>query len=224
MDFRQAAENFTAEHDLPDWRILLDRIDSTFLAASFSDAAAFIGQIAAAADAVDHHPDVDLRYPAVVHVALTTHAAGGLSPLDATLAQQISQLAATAGLQVEPTSATLLEIAIDARNIDAVRPFWAVVLGYRDLAPSHSTAELRRLVDPRRIGPALWFQQMDEIRPQRNRIHLDVDVAVDVVEQRIAAALAAGGRLVTDAFAPAWWVLADPEGNEICLCTWRNQG
>jgi 4a-hydroxytetrahydrobiopterin dehydratase len=48
-------------------------------------------------------------------------------------------------------------------------------------------------------------------------------VAVEVVEGRIAAGLAAGGRLVTDAFAPAWWVLADPEGNEICLCTWRTQ-
>jgi 4a-hydroxytetrahydrobiopterin dehydratase len=123
---------------------------------------------------------------------------------------------------VEPTSATLLEIAIDARDIEAVRPFWAAVLGYRDLAASHSTADLRRLVHPRRLGPALWFQQTDETRPQRNRIHLDLDVAVDVVERRIAAGLAAGGRLVTDAFAPAWWVLADPEGNEICLCTWRS--
>lgn len=224
MDFRRAAEDFAAAHDLPDWRILLDRIDATFVARSFSDAAAFIGQIAAAADAADHHPDVDLRYPAVVHVALTTHAGGGLSPLDAALARQISQLAAHAGLAVEPTSATLLEIAIDARDVDAVRPFWAAVLGYRDLPATHSTAELRRLVDPRRIGPALWFQQMDEPRPQRNRIHLDVDVAVDVAEPRVAAALAAGGRLVTDAFAPAWWVLADPEGNEVCVCTWRTQG
>jgi 4a-hydroxytetrahydrobiopterin dehydratase len=65
---------------------------------------------------------------------------------------------------------------------------------------------------------------MDEARPQRNRIHLDLDVAVDVVERRVADALAAGGRLVTDAFAPSWWVLADPEGNEICLCTWRRAG
>jgi 4a-hydroxytetrahydrobiopterin dehydratase len=156
-----------------------------------------------------------------VHVALTNHAAGGLSPLDAALARTISRLAADAGLAVEPTSATLFEIAIDARDIDEVRPFWAAVLGYRDLAPSHSTADLRRLVDPRRIGPALWFQQTDETRPHRNRVHLDLDVAVDVVERRINAGLAAGGRLVTDAFAPAWWVLADPECNEICLCTWR---
>jgi 4a-hydroxytetrahydrobiopterin dehydratase len=224
VDFRHAAAAFATEHDLPDWRILLDRIDATFVAGSFGDAAAFVGQVATAADAADHHPDIDLRYPAVVHIALTTHAAGGLGPRDAALARQISQLAAASRLQVEPTSATLLEIAIDARDIDAVRPFWAAVLDYRDLPPSHCTADMRRLVDPRRIGPALWFQQMDEERAQRNRIHLDVDVAVDVVERRVAAALAAGGRLVTDGFAPAWWVLADPEGNEVCVCTWRAQG
>jgi 4a-hydroxytetrahydrobiopterin dehydratase len=129
MDFRQVAEAFAAEHDLPDWRILLDRLESTFSAGSFTDAAAFVGQIAAVADAADHHPDIDLRYPAVVHVALTTHAAGGLSPRDARLARAISELAAAAGLRVEPTSATLLEIAIDALDTDAVQPFWAAVLG-----------------------------------------------------------------------------------------------
>jgi 4a-hydroxytetrahydrobiopterin dehydratase len=221
MDFREVAERFAAEHDLPDWRVLLDRIESTFVAGSFTDAAALIGQIAAAADAADHHPDIDLRHPAVVHVALTTHAAGGLSRRDATLAHQISQLADAAGVKVEPTSATMLEIAIDALDIAAVQPFWAAVLGYREVPPAHCTADLHRLVDPRHLRPAMWFQQMSEPRAQRNRVHLDLDVAEDVVEQRIAAALAAGGRLVTDEFAPAWWVLADTEGNEICLCTWR---
>ena len=53
----------------------------------------------------------------------------------------------------------------------------------------------------------------------------DIDkVAHDEVDARIAAALAAGGRLVSDARAPAFWVLADPEGNEACICTWQNRG
>jgi 4a-hydroxytetrahydrobiopterin dehydratase len=42
----------------------------------------------------------------------------------------------------------------------------------------------------------------------------------DQAEQRVAAAIAAGGRLVTDEHAPAWWVLADPEGNQACVATW----
>jgi 4a-hydroxytetrahydrobiopterin dehydratase len=69
-------------------------------------------------------------------------------------------------------------------------------------------------------GPTIWFQQMDEPRPQRNRIHFDVVVPHDETERRIQATLDAGGRLVYDAEAPAFWVLADPEGNEACVCTW----
>ena len=64
---------------------------------------------------------------------------------------------------------------------------------------------------------------MDAPRPQRNRIHLDVWVPHDQAEERIAAAIAAGGHLVTDEFAPSWWVLADAEGNEACICTWRGR-
>ncbi|MGH3406438.1 MAG: VOC family protein [Streptosporangiaceae bacterium] len=76
------------------------------------------------------------------------------------------------------------------------------------------------LVDPVGQGPAIWFQQMDAPRPQRNRIHFDVSVPHDEAADRIAAALAAGGRLTYEAEAPAFWVLADPEGNEACVCTW----
>jgi 4a-hydroxytetrahydrobiopterin dehydratase len=42
-------------------------------------------------------------------------------------------------------------------------------------------------------------------------------------ESRVAAAIAAGGRLVTDRYAPAWWVLADSEGNEVCVATWMGR-
>ncbi len=78
-------------------------------------------------------------------------------------------------------------------------------------------------MDPLRRGPAIWFQQMDEPRPQRNRIHLDVDVAPELARPRIDAALAAGGTLLADDAAPSFWVLADPEGNEVCVCTWQGR-
>ena len=64
---------------------------------------------------------------------------------------------------------------------------------------------------------------MDEPRLQRNRFHIDVIVPHDVAAQRIAAALAAGGTLVSDMRAPAFWILADPEGNEACICTWQGR-
>ena len=72
-------------------------------------------------------------------------------------------------------------------------------------------------------GPAVWFQRMDAPRPQRNRIHFDVSVPHDEAEVRIQAALEAGGRVVYDAQAPAFWVLADAEGNEACVTTWQGR-
>jgi len=75
------------------------------------------------------------------------------------------------------------------------------------------------LVDPNGRGGPFYFQQMDAPRPQRNRMHIDVWVPYDQAENRIAAAIAAGGRLVTAEHAPGHWVLADPEGNEACVGT-----
>jgi 4a-hydroxytetrahydrobiopterin dehydratase len=98
-----------------------------------------------------------------------------------------------------------------------IRPFWAAVLDYSVVEADGS------LVDPRGQGWPIWFQQMDEPRTDRNRFHLDVSVPHDLAEQRIAAALAAGGRMVSDARAKAFWILADAEGNEACICTWQDR-
>jgi 4a-hydroxytetrahydrobiopterin dehydratase len=112
----------------------------------------------------------------------------------------------------------MLELAIDALDIPAVLPFWRAVLGYSDEpAPDGPPTAI---VDPAGQLPAVWFQQMDAPRPQRNRIHFDVTVAHDEAESRVQAALAAGGVLVSDSAAPSFWVLADAEGNEACVCTW----
>jgi 4a-hydroxytetrahydrobiopterin dehydratase len=217
-----SAAQFDIETDLADWRFLLGRIEAVFVAESFAQAAAFVARLAEAADAANHHPDVDLRYPGRVHVALTTHAVDGLTTADLDLAGTISSLAASAGLAAEPVPARL-EVAIDALDIDAVRPFWKAVLGYEEWPPRVPGGQVWVLVDPSRIGPAFWFQQMDAPRPQRNRIHLDVTVPHDVAEERVAAAVAAGGRVVSDDRARAFWVLADPEGNEACICTWQDR-
>jgi 4a-hydroxytetrahydrobiopterin dehydratase len=96
-------------------------------------------------------------------------------------------------------------------------------LGYEDEPANEDGGQITALVDPLRIGPAFWFQQMDAPRPQRNRIHLDVIVPHDVADQRVAAAVAAGGHVVSDKRARAFWVLADPEGNEACICTWQDR-
>jgi len=61
---------------------------------------------------------------------------------------------------------------------------------------------------------------MDEPRPGGlGAIHLAVWVPIEEAEQRVAAALAAGGRLVRDSQAPSWWTLADAAGNEVDIAT-----
>ena len=217
-----SASQFHERSDMPDWRVLLRRIEAGFRATSFSGAAAFVSRIADAADAAGHHPDVDLRYPGVVHVVLTTHAQHGLTSADVALAGVISEMAAEDGLTSEPWSALTVEVAIDALDIESVRPFWKAILGYAD-EPSTGASDDVALVDPLRIGPSVWFQQMDVARPQRNRLHIDVTVPHDVADLRVAAAIAAGGTLVSAESARAFWVLADPEGNEACVCTWQDR-
>jgi 4a-hydroxytetrahydrobiopterin dehydratase len=217
-----SSAQFHANADLPDWRVILRRIEAGFRGPSFESASAFIGEVTAAAEAAGHHPDIDLRYPGHVHVTLTTHATNSLTSADVELAATISRLAATAGLVGEPWHGLGLEVAIDALDIDAVRPFWKALLGYDEESPGPG-GQIIGLVDPQRIGPAFWFQQMDAPRPQRNRIHIDVTVPHDVAKDRIAAAVAAGGHVVNDDSARAFWILADAEGNEACICTWQDR-
>ena len=200
---------------LAEWRVLVYALHGDFVAPGFSAGAALVQAIAEAADAADHHPDVDLCYPGRVHVALTTHAVGGLSDADVALARTISALAAEAGATPEPHAVQVLEIAIDTMDAERIRPFWEAILGYR--------RRKDELVDPRGTGPTMWFQQMDEPRTDRDRLHLDVIVPHDEADARVEAALAAGGRLVSEAFARSWWILADADGNEACVCTWQDR-
>lgn len=196
------------------WRVLLGRLHATFRTGDFSAGTAFAGRVAVAADEASHHPDVDLRY-GLVHVSLVTHSAGGLTVKDIELARAVTQIAEELGHPGEALAPQDVEIAIDALDVDAVMPFWRAVLGYENVP---GAPDLR---DPVGIGPTVWFQQMDAPRPQRNRIHLDVTVPHDEAANRLAAAIDAGGRLLSDARAPAFWILADAEGNEACLCTWQ---
>ncbi|HUF99140.1 MAG TPA: VOC family protein [Ilumatobacter sp.] len=211
-----SAPQFDSMTGLDDWRYELGAIHASFRAGSFPDAAKLAAAIADAAEAHQHHPDIDIRYPDRVIVRFITHAVENLTQLDVDLARVVAELAVGAGATSEPTLITTLELAIDAIDIDAIRPFWTAVLGYRQDTYGN-------LVDPLGRGPALWFQQMDEPRPQRNRIHFDISVPHDVADDRIAAALAAGGTMVSDRHARAFWVLADAEGNEICVCTWQDR-
>jgi 4a-hydroxytetrahydrobiopterin dehydratase len=195
-----------------DWHRAYGGATAYFVTGSFAKGLQLVNAIGALADAADHHPDIDLRYGAVV-VRLRTHEVQGLSERDSALAVKISDAARELGIRSEPAQIHTVQIAIDALDISKVLPFWEAVLAYERRGDDD-------LVDPRRIGPSVWFQQMDAPRPQRNRIHIDLALPRSQAEGRIAAAIAAGGHVASDAFAPHWWTLADAEGNEIDLAPW----
>lgn len=187
---------------------------ATFSTRDFASASELVAQVATAADAMDHHPDITLGY-GKVGFQLSSHDAGGVTERDLKLAEEIQRLADSLGAEGQPVRPTRYEIAIDCADADQVRDFWRVGLGYDE----HATADEVQLVDPRGHGPTVWFQHMDPPRTDRNRIHLDVYVPVEDAEARVEAIMEAGGDLMTAEHAPDWWVLADVEGNELCVCT-----
>ena len=209
------------------WRFVLGVARTTVQAGSLRQAAEAVGAIAAAAgQSAEGRLQADVR-GGILILTVQNPAGGLLTEAETELVRQASAILAGLGLKpdalcaAEGRSVQMLEIAIDALDIPAILPFWRAVLGYGD--EPGSGGQPNAIVDPAGQGPALWFQQMSEPRPQRNRIHLDISVPHDEARRRIDDAIGAGGALVSDTEAPAFWVLADAEGNEACITTWQGR-
>jgi len=228
MDGKLSRQDISAAISGLGWRYVLSVARTSVPVGTLAEAVDVAGRAVAAAGVdADGHLLVDLRADRVI---LTVRSADSTSvtPRDLEVVRRISAAVREAGLSPEPgvggeagRSVQALEVAIDALDIAAVRPFWKSVLGYDD-EPGASGPQAA-IVDPLGQGPAVWFQQMSEPRRDRNRIHLDISVPHDEAPHRIRAALAAGGVLRYDAEAPAFWVLADVEGNEACVTTWQGR-
>lgn len=201
---------------LDDWRHLLNALHARYDPGSYAAGLALVAAIGAAAEELDHHPDLDLRW-GHVNVKVTSHDSGGVTARDLRLAHRITEIAAAAGAVARPDRVQRVEVALDTADWQRIRPFWKALLDGSDnpRLPDEVT-------DPDGALPTLWFQETDEHETPRQRFHLDVHVPRNVAEARITAALEAGGTLVSDADAPGFVVLADPDGNKACVCTgWR---
>jgi 4a-hydroxytetrahydrobiopterin dehydratase len=210
------------------WRYLLGTLAVSVPVRSLAQASEVAAAaVAASGPDADGHLRADLRRDRV-EFSVQTRSLDAVTGRDVRMAHSIASAVAGLGLApAGPTSAEspwpaqMLEIAIDALDIPRIRPFWKAALGYADEPGGDDQGAA--IVDPAGQLPAIWFQQMDGPRPQRNRVHFDIAVAHDEAEPRVRAALAAGGRLVDDSFARSFWVLADAEGNEVCVCTWTDR-
>lgn len=203
--------------DLPHWRFVLRRLHTRFRTPDYETGLALVARIGAAAQAADHHPEIDLHYGSV-GVITSSHDVGGVTRRDLDLAATISAIADELGATADPRSVQVLDMAINTSDPARIKPFWQAVLA----AKADPTDE-DELLDPVSGTNVLWFQESPSTGTGQEsaemRFHADVVVANDAAEERIDAALAAGGILVTAEYAPSFWVLADADGNQACICT-----
>ena len=198
---------------LVEWRKLAQALHARYSVPDYVVAAAFLDRVAEVAEADAHHPDLKLTYGAI-DVSLCTHDDGfWVTQKDIDMARKISEIAHEKGLAPEPGSVTQLEIALDTAHEDRISPFWSVLL-----TGSPDNKIYDSIFDPTGRVPSLWFQRTDDHQVPRQRWHFDLWLAPDTADQRIAAAVAVGGSIVDDSEAPAFTVLADPDGNRVCIC------
>jgi 4a-hydroxytetrahydrobiopterin dehydratase len=215
-------KQFHESEGVEDWRLTSEGITAFFRTRSFAESAQFVQAISELQGVEVHHPGVDVRHDGVtVHMVTYTNDYFGPGQRDVDLARRISAVARKLNLTADPSAVQSLLIIPGATDITKVMPFWRAVLGYE---PRRDSPE-EDLVDPHDRGPAFWFEQMDEPRLDGGgAIHVAVWVPYEQAEKRIAAALAAGGRMVRDEFAPSWWTLADAAGNEADIATTMGRG
>jgi 4a-hydroxytetrahydrobiopterin dehydratase len=208
---------FRASPGVDDWRVVGDGANAFYRTAGFDLAARLIGAIAAEQSLAARPPAIDLRADGVTLRLVTTEDGYfGLTRRDADAAARISTVARDLGVAADPSAIQAITIIPGAADVAAVQPFWRAILGYegRPDTPDED------LIDPRGRGPSLWLETMETPRAEGGgAIHVCVWVPREQAEERVAAALAAGGRLVRDASAPSWWTLADRAGNEADIAT-----
>lgn len=218
MTDRITPKQFHEGEGVKDWRVVgSDGACAYFRTGSFAVAARLVRAISELPRVDDHRVGIDLRNDGVT-VSLITIADDymGMSQRDVELARQISAIARELGVSADPSAVQSLLVIPGATDIKKVMPFWQAALGYE---PRRDSPE-EDLVDPHGRGPGFWFEQMKQPRADGGgAIHIVVWVPYEQAEARIAAALAAGGRMVRDEFAPSWWTLADAAGNEVDIAT-----
>lgn len=227
MDMLTGAE--VSEANLADWRKLGQGLHARYLVDGFGTGVRFVATVSEAGDALGHHPSVTMgdRYVDLKLVSDDAvyqdndgneHVVESVTQRDLDLARRITDIAAEQAVKPDPASITAIELALDTARAATIAPVWAALLTGNTEAHGHGTIgdDIR---DATGRVPILWFQDTDEHETPRQRFHIDVWVPPEVADQRVAAAVAAGGIVVDDSQAPSYTVIADQDGNKACVCT-----
>jgi 4a-hydroxytetrahydrobiopterin dehydratase len=206
------ARQFHEADGAGDWRVFPEGAYAFFGSPSFAASVRLVEAIGRLAPS-GSEPDVDIRGDGVtVLLRAFKTAAYGLTRADLKLAPAISSAAAGLGLTAEPGAIQSLLIIPGSTDRRAILPFWQAVLAYK---PRPDSPE-EDLVDPHDRGAPFWFENMDEPRSDGSgTVHVVVWVPWDEAESRVAAGVAAGGRMVRHNVEERFWTLADPAGNQV---------
>jgi 4a-hydroxytetrahydrobiopterin dehydratase len=184
----QGWREFLAADGVDDWVVLHGGATAVFKVGSIGEAA----RLAAAVAEIDGFEGSGVLL-AIVDASLTVRLTRGPLQLESRhvdLARAVSKVASAQGAVADRASVQEVQLAIASK-------------------PD---------VDPLGHGSTVWMQELDEAKPLRHAMHVDVSVARDHVEGRLAAALAAGGRVVWES--EEHWTLADRAGNRVCITAW----
>ena len=207
----QGWQAFLAAEDVGDWVVLHGGATAVFAVMS-------LGEGARLAEAIATIPGVEgsgvlLTLSDTQVTVRLTRDMWQLEPHHAGLARHISAVARRHGAVADPARTQEVQLAVAALPAEVDLRFWRAVLGYAGAAEDNA-------VDPLGHGSTVWMQQLDETKPLRHAMHIDVSVAREHAQTRLEDALAAGGRIVDDSHAPESWILADRAGNRVCIAAW----
>jgi len=207
----QGWQKFLAADGVEDWVVLHGGATAVFRAGS-------LGQAAQLAEAITHVPGLEGSGTllTIADDRLSVRLSRGVFRLEEPhieLAQAVSATARAHGAVAERSGVHEIQVAIAAQPDAVDVGFWRAVLGYVPLADDNA-------IDPLGHSSTVWMQDLDANKPLRHAMHVDVSVARECVEAHVAAAIAAGGRIVDDTEAPAGWILSDSAGNRVCVAAW----
>jgi 4a-hydroxytetrahydrobiopterin dehydratase len=206
----QGWRDFLSADGLDDWVILHGGPTAVFRVGSLAAA----GRLAAAVAEVPGLEERTLLTAAPDRLTVKlTREMWGTEARHVEVARAISAVAREHGASADRAAVQEVQLAIAAKPDSIDLGFWRAVLGY---APMHDD----NCIDPLGQGSTVWMQDLDPAKPLRHAMHIDVSVARDQAEARLAAAVTAGGVVVDDSAAPGSWILADRSGNKVCIAAW----
>ena len=207
----QGWQDFLAADGVEDWVVLHGGATAVFRTESWPGAARLAAAVASL-PGVEGSETLLTLTGQQLSVRLT-RGVFGIEQQHIDLARAISGAARECGALADRSRTQEVQLAIAAKPDAADVGFWRAVLGYEPLEDDAAS-------DPLGHGSTVWLQELDPGRSLAHAMHVDVSVAREEAERRVAAAVAAGGRIVKDDAAPGWFVLSDRAGNRVCVASW----